>query len=151
VLGGSSRRVWNKRQYVSCIRRSENSKPSSPSQPPATTPATPLCLVNDSRGCTPLSSHRPHDSSCNDRPTRCYFNVRSNADMGLISLIYRTEPKIKKLENRKLKKRMLRSVGKQSGESVESVVKTIDFRNFFVNRGTRLLQCQISPSSVQKC
>jgi len=41
-----------------------------------------------------------------------------------VSLIYCTEPKTKKMETRKSKKPdMFRSIGKQSGESLESVLK----------------------------
>jgi len=42
-----------------------------------------------------------------------------------VSLIYRTEPETKKWkqETEKKKTDMLRSIGKQSGESVESVLK----------------------------
>ena len=48
--------------------------------------------------------------------TRCYFNVLPKAD---------TEPETKKWKkkNCKVKRDMLRSIGKQSGESGESVVK----------------------------
>ena len=54
--------------------------------------------------------------------TRCYFNVRSKADIA--SLIYRTEPKTKKVEKEKKEKiDMLRSIGKQPGESMKSVPK----------------------------
>jgi len=40
-----------------------------------------------------------------------------------VSLIYRTEPTTKKCKTEKLKTDMLRSSSKQSGESVESVLK----------------------------
>ena len=54
--------------------------------------------------------------------TRCYFNVRSKADISqAVSLIYRTEPTTKKCKNRKKleskKTDMLRSSSKQSGKS----------------------------------
>jgi len=55
--------------------------------------------------------------------TRCYFNVRSKDDIAKSALIYRTELKTKKYK-RKLKRKkpdMLRSIGKQSGQSMESL------------------------------
>jgi len=54
-----------------------------------------------------------------------YFNVRSKADTSA-SLIYRTGPTTKKRKAEKLKKEktdMLRSIDKQSWESVASVLK----------------------------
>ena len=57
--------------------------------------------------------------------TRCYFSIRSKAD--IVSLIYCREPKTKKWKTEKLKSKkteMLRSIGKQSGASVESVLKS---------------------------
>ena len=33
--------------------------------------------------------------------TRCYFNVRSKADISQLSVIYRKEPKVKKEKTRK--------------------------------------------------
>ena len=52
--------------------------------------------------------------------TRCYFNVRSKADMSQFNLPHGTNNK--KVENRKSKKvkktDMLRSASKQSGESM---------------------------------
>ena len=57
--------------------------------------------------------------------TRCYFKRAQKLTRG--SLIYRTEPTTKKSKkNRKTKKiktLMLISIGKQSGESMESVLK----------------------------
>jgi len=52
---------------------------------------------------------------------RSYFNVRSQDD-----IIYRTKQTTKNGKNKKLKVKktdMLRSIGKQSGASVESVLK----------------------------
>jgi len=55
--------------------------------------------------------------------TRSCFNVRSKANISQLNLPYGT--KLKKWKSEKLKKykrrEMLRSIGKQSGESVESV------------------------------
>ena len=56
--------------------------------------------------------------------TRRYFNVRSKADTSQLNLPH--GPTTKKCEERKTKKQktaMLGSIGKQSGESVESVLK----------------------------
>jgi len=49
--------------------------------------------------------------------TRCCFNVRSKLPQ--VDLIYRTEPTTKKWKekNLKVKKDILRNIGKQSGES----------------------------------
>ena len=55
---------------------------------------------------------------------RCYFNVRSNADMSQLNVPQGINNK--KVEKEKLKSKktdMLRSIGKQSGEYVESVLK----------------------------
>jgi len=51
--------------------------------------------------------------------------VQSKPDMTRVSLIYRTKPKTKKwkTENKTKKTGMLRSIRKQSGESVQSVLK----------------------------
>jgi len=54
--------------------------------------------------------------------TRCHYNVRSKAN----GVIYRTDPTTKTWKTEKLESKktdMLRSVGEQSGESVESVLK----------------------------
>ena len=51
--------------------------------------------------------------------------LRCNQKLTRVSLIYRTEPTSKKWKNRKklqVKMHMLRSIGKQSGESVQSVL-----------------------------
>ena len=56
--------------------------------------------------------------------TRSYFNVRSKADIS--HLIYRMEPKTKKWRKKLesyIKTDMLRSIGKQPVESVESVLE----------------------------
>ena len=58
--------------------------------------------------------------------TRCYFNVQSKADTSQLNLPHGTNNY--NAENIKSKKKlkqtdMLRSIGKQSGESVESVLK----------------------------
>ena len=55
--------------------------------------------------------------------TRCYFNVRSKADMSQIKLQHETTTNSGEQEDKKVKTDMLRSIGKQSGESVESVRK----------------------------
>ena len=55
---------------------------------------------------------------------RCYFNVQSKADMSQLNLPHGTNNYT--VENRKTKEQntgMLRSIGKQYGESVESVLK----------------------------
>jgi len=53
---------------------------------------------------------------------RCYYNVQSEADTSQLNLLH--GPTTKKWKNRKSKKTgMLRSIGKQIGESVESVLK----------------------------
>ena len=58
-----------------------------------------------------------------DADTRCYFNLLTQKPTW-VSLIYRTEPTTEKWKNRKSKKTgVLRSSGKQSGESVEPVLK----------------------------
>jgi len=51
----------------------------------------------------------------------CYFNVRAQK----LTSVYRTEPTTKKWRKEELKSkdRICRSIGKQSGESVESVLK----------------------------
>jgi len=51
---------------------------------------------------------------------RCYFNVRSKSDISQLNL-YRTEPTTKKWE-KKLKSKN-GYIGKQPGESVESLLK----------------------------
>jgi len=57
--------------------------------------------------------------------TRCYFNVSSNADISQLNLPHGTNnQKVENKEKLKSKKTdMLRSISKQSGESVESVLK----------------------------
>jgi len=64
--------------------------------------------------------------------TRCYFNIRSKADIGAglsqLNLPHGTRNK-KKVDKGKLKSKktdMLRSIGKQSGESGESVLTVGD-------------------------
>jgi len=55
---------------------------------------------------------------------RCYFNVHSKADISQLNLPHGTKTKKWKTEKIKNKKTdMLRSIGEQSGESVESVPK----------------------------
>jgi len=56
--------------------------------------------------------------------TRCYFYVSSKAEVNKLNLTHGTI--IKKWKREKLKSKktdMLRSIGKQSGESVKSVLK----------------------------
>ena len=56
--------------------------------------------------------------------TRCHLTCAQK--LTRVSLIYRTEPTTKKWKTEKLKSKkadMLRSIGKQSGESVESLLK----------------------------
>jgi len=53
---------------------------------------------------------------------RCYFNEHSKADMSKLNLTHGTNNS-GKTENIKVKMDMLRSIGKQSGEFVESVLK----------------------------
>ena len=56
--------------------------------------------------------------------TRCYFNVRSKADTSQLNLPHGTNGE--KVENRQIKSKktdMLIGIGKQLGESVESVLK----------------------------
>jgi len=56
--------------------------------------------------------------------TRCYFNLRSKADLSQFNLPHGTNLKSEKRKNQKGKKTdMLTSNSKQSGESVESVLK----------------------------
>ena len=56
--------------------------------------------------------------------TRCYFNVRSKADISQVNLPHGTNNyKGEKKKNWKVETDMLRSINKQSGESVESVLK----------------------------
>ena len=50
---------------------------------------------------------------------RSYFNVRSKADISQLNLPHKPTTKSGKI----VKSDMLRSIGKQSGESVESVLK----------------------------
>ena len=63
--------------------------------------------------------------SCTIRyDTRCYFNVRSKADISQLNLPHGTDNLKSVKTEKKLKSKktdMLRSIGKQSGESVESV------------------------------
>jgi len=63
--------------------------------------------------------------SAHDTRTRCHFNMRSKADTSQLNLPHGNRQL--KVENRKkLKSKktdMLRSIGEQSGESVESVPK----------------------------
>ena len=55
---------------------------------------------------------------------RCYFNVRSKADMSQLNLPHGTNTKKWKTEKLKIKKTvMLRSISKQSGESTQSALK----------------------------
>jgi len=66
-----------------------------------------------------------------------------------VSLIYRTEPETKKWkqETKKKKTDMLRSIGKQSGESVESVLKVSSTQKkhnkAVINRRLRSRCCQL--------
>ena len=56
--------------------------------------------------------------------TRSYFNVHSKADRSRLNLPHGTKLKMRDKEKLKSKKTdMLRSIGKQSGESAESVLK----------------------------
>jgi len=57
--------------------------------------------------------------------TRSYFNVHSKADISRLNLPHGTKLKMRDKEKLKSKKKtdMLRSIGKQSGESAESVLK----------------------------
>jgi len=56
--------------------------------------------------------------------TRSYFNVHSKADISRLNLPHGTKLKMRDKEKLKSKKTdMLRSIGKQSGESAESVLK----------------------------
>ena len=66
-----------------------------------------LCMVYQ-RLDTWIFRQKSHD-------TRCYFNVHSKADVSQLSLPHGT--------NKKVTMDMLRSIGKQSRESVESVKK----------------------------
>jgi len=62
---------------------------------------------------------------CHKYDTRCYFNVRSKADISQLNLLHGTKNyKAEKTEKLKSKKTdMLRSIGKQSRKSMESVRK----------------------------
>jgi len=58
--------------------------------------------------------------------TRCYFNVQSKGDTSQLNLRKETTTKKWKTEKKTLKNKktgMLKSTGKQSGESVQSVLE----------------------------
>ena len=56
---------------------------------------------------------------------RCYFNVCSKADISQLKLLHgiKTKKVEKKEKTKKERMDMLRRIGKQSGKSVESVLK----------------------------
>ena len=102
----SGRRSWRD--------RGEQARPCTTARPcswPRLMPST--CHVPPSQTCPPTIRY----DTIRDAISTCYQKLTR------VSLIYRTEPTTKKWKTEKRKKRILRSVNKQSGESVESVLK----------------------------
>ena len=81
--------------------------------------------------------------------TTCYFNVRPKADTS--SFIYRVEQTTKKWNTEKVESKktgMLRSIGKQSGESVSSVLKKT--RSSAIAEGPRDASCQLKSCQLPR-
>jgi len=81
--------------------------------------------------------------------TTCYFNVRPKADKS--SFIYRVEQTTKKWNTEKVESKktdMLRSIGKQSGESVSSVLKKT--RSSAIAEGRRDASCQLKSCQLPR-